>query len=139
MYSPQPYTTTRIFVGSSQVYRVERIYVDGSGFLASVDEVGNKISQRASFDGYLQGDSLSTIQLPYCQLKQLSISRPSEGIVVMTLVSKVPPIKNQEILPLPLSQDEGHCQCSWELKAADVEKILCALKQRKLVQQHSLT
>lgn len=118
---PQPFETKQIVIGSSQTYPVERIYVDGSGFLASVDE----------------GDTLSTLQLPYRQLEKLSVSRPSKGVVVVIVVSKVPPIKNQEILPAPLSQEEGRCQCSWELKANDAERMFYALRHRKL--DHLLT
>ncbi|KAJ3574300.1 hypothetical protein NP233_g1860 [Leucocoprinus birnbaumii] len=112
---PQPFETKEIVIGSSQAYPVERIYVDGSGFLSSIDE----------------GASLSTLQFPYRQIEHLSISKSSKGFVTVTIVSKVPPLKNQSVLPPPRSQ-EGHHRCSWTLKAGDSERMVSVLRHRNL-------
>lgn len=39
LFSPQPFEVKEFAVDNSKKYNIERIYVDGSGFLASVDEV----------------------------------------------------------------------------------------------------
>ncbi|EKM82957.1 hypothetical protein AGABI1DRAFT_125434 [Agaricus bisporus var. burnettii JB137-S8] len=114
-YFPQAFETKEIHVGNSESYSVERFYVDGPGFLASIDE----------------GDSLGTIQIPYCQIETFSISNLSNSKTEVTVISKSPPIKNQQVMSLS-SQEMGLFRCVWEIKAEDAPKLMNILKQRKL-------
>jgi hypothetical protein len=64
---------------------------------------------------------------------QLSVSSPSNGKVIITVMLKIPPIKNQEIFPRPLFQGESGCRCTWELNANAAGRMVQALRYRKLV------